>query len=188
MQRGCGRVRLTPRAGQAVRQVRADGERTAKLRCSWFPPGRAQPARPLLNLSFRLAWNASSRKHPSRSVPHLGEGAAIFNTGSVTGIEGSPGLVDYSTTKGAIHTFTRSLSENLLQKGIRGSAVAPGPIWTPLNPSDVPPGKVAKFGASVPMGRPAQPEERAPAYVFLAAPSCSSYITGEILPVIGGYS
>ncbi len=122
------------------------------------------------------------------AVPHMSEGSAIINTGSVTGIQGSPGLLDYSTTKGAIHSFTRSLSENLLPKGIRVNAVAPGPVWTPLNPSDVPPERVADFGASAPMGRPAQPEELAPSYVFLAAPSCSSYITGEILPVIGGYS
>lgn len=122
------------------------------------------------------------------ALPHLGEGSAIINTGSVTGLQGSPHLLDYSSTKGAIHAFTRSLSENVLKKGIRVNAVAPGPVWTPLNPADAPANKVAKFGASVPMGRPAQPEELAPTYVFLAAPSCSSYITGEIIPVIGGHS
>jgi NAD(P)-dependent dehydrogenase (short-subunit alcohol dehydrogenase family) len=114
-------------------------------------------------------------------------GSAIVNTGSVTGIDGSKDLVDYSMTKGGIHAFTRALSGNLLPRGIRVNAVAPGPVWTPLNPSDKEPEKVAHFGEGTPMKRPAQPEELAPAYVFLASPQCSSYITGEILPVIGGY-
>jgi NAD(P)-dependent dehydrogenase (short-subunit alcohol dehydrogenase family) len=85
----------------------------------------------------------------------------------------------------AIH---RALAQNLLEKGIRVNAVAPGPVWTPLNPADSPADKVAQFGSDTPMKRPAQPEEIAPAFVFLAAPSCSSYITGEVLPIIGGYS
>ena len=114
-------------------------------------------------------------------------GAAIVNTGSVTGIDGSKELVDYSMTKGGIHAFTRALAGNLVSRGIRVNAVAPGPVWTPLNPSDREAGEVSRFGASTPMKRPAQPEELAPAYVFLASPQCSSYITGEILPVIGGY-
>ena len=114
-------------------------------------------------------------------------GSAIINTGSVTGIEGSKQLLDYSMTKGGIHAFTRALSSHLIPKGIRVNAVAPGPVWTPLNPADKAAPQVAKFGAQTPMKRPAQPEEIAPAYVFLASPQCSSYITGEILPIIGGY-
>jgi NAD(P)-dependent dehydrogenase (short-subunit alcohol dehydrogenase family) len=114
-------------------------------------------------------------------------GSAIINTGSVTGIDGSKDLVDYSMTKGGIHAFTRALSGNLLPRGIRVNCVAPGPVWTPLNPSDKQPEKVAHFGEKTPMKRPAQPEELAPAYVFLASPQCSSYITGEILPIVGGY-
>jgi NAD(P)-dependent dehydrogenase (short-subunit alcohol dehydrogenase family) len=114
-------------------------------------------------------------------------GSAIINSGSVTGIEGSAALLDYSMTKGGIHAFTRALSGQLLDRGIRVNCVAPGPVWTPLNPSDKQAEDVAKFGADVPMKRPAQPEEIAPAYVFLASPQMSSYITGEILPIIGGY-
>jgi NAD(P)-dependent dehydrogenase (short-subunit alcohol dehydrogenase family) len=120
------------------------------------------------------------------ALPHLEEGSAIVNSGSVTGIEGSKDLLDYSATKGAIHAFTKSLAQNLVDKGVRVNCVAPGPVWTPLNPADVDAEKVAEFGSKVPMKRPAQPEEVAPAYVFLAAPSCSSYISGEILPVLGG--
>ncbi|WP_189343916.1 MULTISPECIES: SDR family oxidoreductase [unclassified Mesorhizobium] len=121
------------------------------------------------------------------AVPHMKPGSAIINTGSVTGIEGSKDLIDYSMTKGGIHAFTRALSGNLIGKGIRVNAVAPGPVWTPLNPSEKEAGDVSRFGARTPMKRPAQPEEIAPAYVFLASPQCSSYITGEILPIIGGY-
>ena len=121
------------------------------------------------------------------ALPHLKEGASIINTGSVTGIMGNKDLLDYSMTKGGIHAFTRSLASALIKQGIRVNAVAPGPVWTPLNPADKPADKIAKFGEQTPMGRPAQPEELAPAYVFLASPQTSSYITGEILPVIGGY-
>jgi NAD(P)-dependent dehydrogenase (short-subunit alcohol dehydrogenase family) len=120
------------------------------------------------------------------ALPHLKEGSSIVNSGSVTGIEGSKSLLDYSATKGAIHAFTKSLAQNLIDRGIRVNCVAPGPVWTPLNPADVDAEKVRKFGGDVPMKRPAQPEEVAPAYVFLAAPSCSSFISGEILPVLGG--
>jgi NAD(P)-dependent dehydrogenase (short-subunit alcohol dehydrogenase family) len=121
------------------------------------------------------------------AVPHMRPGSAIINTGSVTGIEGSKELVDYSMTKGGIHAFTRALSGNLVEKGIRVNCVAPGPVWTPLNPSEKEAEDVAQFGAKTPMKRPAQPEEIAPAFVFLASPHCSSYITGEILPIVGGY-
>lgn len=121
------------------------------------------------------------------ALPHLKPGAAIINTGSVTGIDGSKELVDYSMTKGGIHAFTRALSGNLVGRGIRVNCVAPGPVWTPLNPSEKEAEDVSQFGAKTPMKRPAQPEEIAPAYVFLASPQMSSYITGEILPIVGGY-
>jgi NAD(P)-dependent dehydrogenase (short-subunit alcohol dehydrogenase family) len=121
------------------------------------------------------------------AVPYMKSGSSIINTGSVTGIEGSKELVDYSMTKGGIHAFTRALSGNLVEKGIRVNCVAPGPVWTPLNPSEKEAEDVSQFGAKTPMKRPAQPEEIAPAYVFLASPQMSSYITGEILPIVGGY-
>ncbi len=121
------------------------------------------------------------------AVPHLPEGGSIIMTGSVTAIDGSAELIDYSITKGGIHAFTRSLSIQLLPKGIRVNCVAPGPVWTPLNAADKETEKIRTFGSDTPMKRAAQPEELAPAYVFLAASCCSSYITGEILPVVGGY-
>lgn len=125
--------------------------------------------------------------HMAKAVlPHMKEGNAIINTGSVTGLYGQKKLLDYSTTKGGIHAFTKSLAENLAEKGIRVNAVAPGPVWTPLNPADRAAEQVKDFGAGTSMKRPAQPEELSPAYVFLAAPSCSSYITGEVIGVIGG--
>ncbi|OSQ35578.1 short-chain dehydrogenase [Thalassospira mesophila] len=121
------------------------------------------------------------------AIPHMKSGSAIVNTGSTTGISGNWQLLDYSMSKGGIHAFTRALGSNLIDRNIRVNAVAPGPVWSPLNPSDRVADEVAQFGSETPMKRPAQPEELAPAYVFLASPQCSSFITGEILPVIGGY-
>jgi NAD(P)-dependent dehydrogenase (short-subunit alcohol dehydrogenase family) len=120
------------------------------------------------------------------ALPHLESGDVIINTGSITGLDGSDELLDYSATKGAIHTFTKSLAQNLVKKQIRVNCVAPGPVWTPLNPSDQPPEAVVKFGQQVPYGRPAQPDEIAPAYVFFASNADSGYITGEVLTLLGG--
>jgi NAD(P)-dependent dehydrogenase (short-subunit alcohol dehydrogenase family) len=116
------------------------------------------------------------------------DGGAIISTSSQTGIKGSPQLPDYSATKGAINAFSKTLAINLLPRRIRVNVVAPGPVWTPLNPSDdgMTPERVAQFGADSPMERPAQPEELAPAYVFLASNADSSYITGFVLQVMGG--
>ncbi len=119
------------------------------------------------------------------AMPHLKEGGAIVNTTSVTAYRGSPKLLDYSSTKGAIVAFTRSLSESLAAKKIRVNGVAPGPIWTPLIPSTFPPDKVEKFGADVPLGRPGEPDEVAPCYVFLASDD-ASYMTGQVLHPNGG--
>jgi len=119
------------------------------------------------------------------ALPHLKAGSSIINTGSVVGIRGSGQLLDYSATKGAIHAFTMSLASSVLDKGIRVNCIAPGPVWTPLNPADQPAEKVAQFGKSSDFKRPAQPEELSPAYVFLASPACASYITGIVLPITG---
>lgn len=120
------------------------------------------------------------------ALPHLGKGAAIVNCTSVTMYQGSGGLLDYSATKGAITAFTRSLSENLVEKGIRVNGVAPGPIWTPLNPrGGAPAKKVATFGESTPMKRPGEPNEVAPCFLFLACDD-SSYMSGQVLHPNGG--
>ncbi|HEX8558657.1 MAG TPA: SDR family oxidoreductase [Pyrinomonadaceae bacterium] len=120
------------------------------------------------------------------ALRRMTEGACIINTGSITGLEGSKELLDYSATKGAIHAFTKSLAQNLVERRIRVNCVAPGPVWTPLNPADKEAEDVREFGADTPFKRPAQPEEMAPAYVFFASEADSSYITGEVLTLLGG--
>ena len=119
------------------------------------------------------------------ALPAMKQGACIINTTSVTAYRGSGGLIDYSSTKGAIVSFTRSLSANLIKKGIRVNAVAPGPVWTPLIVSSFSPEEVSKFGTDTPMKRPAQPVELSPSYVFLAS-NDASYITGQVIHVNGG--
>jgi len=119
------------------------------------------------------------------ALPHLTKGDVIINTGSIVGLIGHPLLVDYGASKGAIHGFTKSLALNLADRGIRVNCIAPGPVWTPSIPATMPPEKVENYGNESPLGRPGQPEELAPAYVFLAA-SDSSYITGTIVEVTGG--
>jgi NAD(P)-dependent dehydrogenase (short-subunit alcohol dehydrogenase family) len=120
------------------------------------------------------------------AVKHIREGGCIINTGSIVGLEGSPQLIDYAATKGAIHAFTKSLAQNLMPRGIRVNCVAPGPVWTPLNPAERPDADMKDFGAGNPLGRPAQPEEVAPAYVFFASEADSGFISGEVLALLGG--
>lgn len=122
------------------------------------------------------------------AVPHMQPGSSIIVTSSETAFLGPKDLLDYASTKGAINTFVKCLAQQLIKKGIRVNAVAPGPVWTPLNPSDegATPDDVSHFGENQPIGRPAQPEELAPAYVYLASDADSSYVSGMILPVMGG--
>lgn len=120
------------------------------------------------------------------ALPHLKRGSVILNTGSIAGMRGGEALLDYAATKGAVHAFTKSLAQNLLEKGIRVNCVAPGPVWTPLNPAEREDRGAEHFGGDTPYGRPAQPEEISPAYVFLASEIDSSYITGHVLPILGG--
>ena len=151
-----------------------------------------QQHRPGLEDISEEAWDKTFRTNiygyfymAKAALPHLGRGAVILNTGSITGLEGSKELLDYSATKGAIHAFSKSLAQNLLSRGIRVNCVAPGPVWTPLNPAESPE-RAKEFGAKAPYERPAQPEEIAPAYVFFASAVDSSYITGEVLTLLGG--
>lgn len=118
------------------------------------------------------------------AIPHLKEGASIINTGSVTALKGNPQLIDYSSTKGAIHVFTKSLAQGLAEKGIRVNCVAPGPVWTPLIPATFDQEHVKEFGSDTVWKRPAQPAEIAPSFVFLAS-SESRYYTGEVLAPTG---
>jgi NAD(P)-dependent dehydrogenase (short-subunit alcohol dehydrogenase family) len=137
-----------------------------------------------LERTFRT--NIFSQFYLTRAVlPHMSEGGAIINTASVTAYQGSPTLLDYSATKGAIVAFTRSLSKQLLPRGIRANAVAPGPIWTPLIPASFSEERTAQHGAHVPMGRPGQPDDVAPCYIFLASQD-SAYMSGQVLHPNGG--
>ena len=120
------------------------------------------------------------------AIPHLGEGDCIINTGSIVGLEGRPSLLDYGATKGAIHSFTKCLAQNLSKRRIRVNCVAPGPVWTPLNPAERSAEEIERFGSGVPYGRPAQPEEIAPAFVYFASPADSGYVTGETITLLGG--
>lgn len=139
------------------------------------------------HLDMTMRTNIYGYIHMARAAePHLREGSSIINTGSETGLFGHPALLDYAATKGAIHALTKSLASHLAPRGIRVNCVAPGPVWTPLNPADKEAEEIAEFGKSTPMGRPAQPEEVAPAFVFLAAPACASYVNGAVIPVMGG--
>jgi NAD(P)-dependent dehydrogenase (short-subunit alcohol dehydrogenase family) len=121
------------------------------------------------------------------ALDHMQPGGSIVITGSINGLRGNSHLIDYAASKAAAMNLAQSLAQSLADRGIRVNTVAPGPVWTPLNPADKDAQGVAQFGADAPIRRPAQPEELAPTYVFLASATCSSYITGEVIPVIGGY-
>jgi NAD(P)-dependent dehydrogenase (short-subunit alcohol dehydrogenase family) len=120
------------------------------------------------------------------ALDHLPDGSAIINSGSVNGLRGNQSLLAYATTKGAVHIFTKSMAQALVDREIRVNCVAPGPVWTPLIPSTMPPEKTASFGGQVPMDRAAQPDEIAPSYVFLASERLSGFYTGQVLSPIGG--
>jgi NAD(P)-dependent dehydrogenase (short-subunit alcohol dehydrogenase family) len=129
---------------------------------------------------FSYFWTAKA------ALPHLPDGGAIINTASINGLRGNKTLIDYSATKGAVLAFTYSLAQALIDRGIRVNSVAPGPVWTPLIPATFDEEKVSQFGAQVPMGRAAHPDEIAPSYVFFAAGRLSSYYSGEVLAPVGG--
>jgi NAD(P)-dependent dehydrogenase (short-subunit alcohol dehydrogenase family) len=134
-----------------------------------------------------FAVNIDSFFHVTKAaLEYLPRGASIINTASINGLRGNKTLIDYSATKGAVIALTYSLAQSLQDRGIRVNCVAPGPVWTPLIPATMPPDKVESFGTQVPMGRPAQPDEIAPSYVFFAAGRLSSYYSGEVLAPIGG--
>ncbi|CUU56234.1 NAD(P)-dependent dehydrogenase, short-chain alcohol dehydrogenase family [Parafrankia irregularis] len=120
------------------------------------------------------------------ALAHLPDGAAVINTASVNGLRGNGSLLAYSATKGAVLAFTYATAQALIDRRIRVNAVAPGPVWTPLIPATMPPEKVASFGTQAPLGRPAQPDEIAPSYVFLASEQLSSYYSGQVLTPVGG--
>lgn len=154
--------------------------------------GTQQPAESLSDLTddqWERTFRVNIHSHfwtTKAALPHLREGSTIINTGSVNGLRGNRTLIDYSATKGAIHAFTYALAQALAGRGIRVNCVAPGPVWTPLIPATFAEERVAGFGGHVPLGRPAQPDEIAPSYVFLASEQLSSYYTGQVLAPIGG--
>lgn len=121
-----------------------------------------------------------------QALRHLSKGGSIINTGSINALRGNKSLIDYAASKSAVHALTYSLAQALVDRGIRVNCVAPGPVWTPLIPATLSPGHVDSFGDQVPMGRPAQPDEIAPSYIFFAAPRLSSYYTGQVLAPVGG--
>ncbi len=177
-------IRTSQATAERQRTIQAKTGRKSRPRAV---TSKEQPTAREEHFDETLRKNLYGHFHMARAdSPHLGSGCSIINTGSETGLFGSGKLLDYSMAKGGIHAFTKALALNMVSRGIRVNAVAPGPVWTPLNPSDQPANQVKDFGKSSVMGRPAQPEELAPAYVFLAAPACASYISGVVLPVMGG--
>jgi NAD(P)-dependent dehydrogenase (short-subunit alcohol dehydrogenase family) len=179
-----------PRTGRqhVARVVKRFGKLDILVNNAAFQQHRKTPEEiPLDEWSRTFRTNIDGYFHMVRAaLPHLKSGSAIINTGSITGLEGSAELLAYSATKGAIHAFTKSLAQNLVSRGVRVNCVAPGPVWTPLNVADKEAKEVAQHGSDTPMKRPAQPEEIAPAFVFFASSSDSSYITGEVLTLLGG--